>query len=45
MKDSAQLNMWWHKTVMKKFADNGGNIPRALLSLSRVERKGWKLTA
>jgi hypothetical protein len=30
--DSAQMNMWLHKTVMKKLADNGGNIPKELLS-------------
>jgi len=32
MGDSAQMNMWLHKTVMKKLADNGGNIPKELLS-------------
>jgi 3-oxoacyl-ACP reductase-like protein len=32
MNDSAQMNMWLHKTVMKKLADNGGNIPKELLS-------------
>lgn len=32
MADSAQMNMWLHKTVMKKLADNGGNIPKDLLS-------------
>jgi len=31
MGDSAQMNMWLHKTVMKKLADNGGNIPKELL--------------
>lgn len=31
MKDSAQMNMWLHKTVLKKLADNGGNIPNELL--------------
>ncbi|HOD36242.1 MAG TPA: DUF3597 domain-containing protein [Syntrophales bacterium] len=29
--DSAQMNMWLHKTVLKKIADNGGNIPKELL--------------
>ena len=29
--DSAQMNMWLHKTVLQKLADNGGNIPRELL--------------
>ncbi|HMU56288.1 MAG TPA: DUF3597 domain-containing protein [Nitrospira sp.] len=32
MADSAQMNMWLHKTVLKKLADNGGNIPKELLS-------------
>ena len=31
MGDSAQMNMWLHKTVLKKIADNGGNIPKELL--------------
>lgn len=31
MSDSAQMNMWLHKTVLQKLADNGGNIPRELL--------------
>jgi hypothetical protein len=31
MNDSAQMNMWLHKTVLKKLADNGGNIPKELL--------------
>jgi hypothetical protein len=30
-KDSAQMNMWLHKTVLQKLADNGGNIPKELL--------------
>lgn len=30
MGDSAQMNMWLHKTVLKKIADNGGNIPAEL---------------
>jgi len=32
MGDSAQMNMWLHKTVLQKLADNGGNIPQELLS-------------
>ena len=32
MGDSAQMNMWLHKTVMQKLAENGGNIPAELLS-------------
>jgi hypothetical protein len=31
MEDSAQMNMWLHKTVMQKLAENGGNIPKELL--------------
>ena len=34
MKDSAQMNMWLHKTVLQKLADNGGNIPPELLNYS-----------
>ena len=29
--DSAQMNMWLHKAVLQKLADNGGNIPAELL--------------
>lgn len=31
MGDSAQMNMWLHKTVLTKIAENGGNIPKELL--------------
>ncbi|WP_153131090.1 DUF3597 domain-containing protein [Dechloromonas hortensis] len=31
MGDSAQMNMWLHKTVLQKLANNGGNIPAELL--------------
>ena len=31
MNDSAQMNMWLHKTVMAKVAANGGNVPKELL--------------
>jgi hypothetical protein len=31
MGDSAQMNIWLHKTVLQKLAENGGNIPRELL--------------
>lgn len=31
MGDSAQMNMWLHKTVLQKLAQNGGNIPKELL--------------
>lgn len=29
--DSAKMNTWLHKTVLKKIAENGGNIPQSLL--------------
>jgi hypothetical protein len=32
MADSAQMNMWLHKTVLKKLAENGGNVPKELLT-------------
>ena len=31
MTDSARMNTWLHKTVMRKIAENGGNIPQELL--------------
>ena len=31
MGDSAQMNMWLHKTVLQKMAQNGGNVPPDLL--------------
>ncbi len=31
MGDSAQMNMWLHKTVLARLAANGGNIPPELL--------------
>ncbi|BCL75782.1 hypothetical protein JHS3_15180 [Jeongeupia sp. HS-3] len=31
LEDSAQMNMWLHKTVLQKLAQNGGNIPAELL--------------
>lgn len=31
MGDSARMNTWLHKTVLKKIAENGGNIPQDLL--------------
>ena len=31
MSDSARMNTWLHKTVLKKIAENGGNIPASLL--------------
>ena len=30
--DSATMNMWLHKEVMKKLAENGGRVPADLLS-------------
>ena len=29
--DSAQMNMWLHKTVLERIAYNGGNVPKHLL--------------
>lgn len=29
--DLSKMNTWLHKTVLKKIAENGGNIPQALL--------------
>ena len=31
MLDSAKMNVWLHKEVLKKIAENGGNIPQSLL--------------
>ena len=31
MGDSAKMNMWLHKTVLRKIAENGGNVPKELL--------------
>lgn len=31
MGDSAKMNVWLHKTVLRKLAENGGNIPADLL--------------
>ena len=31
MKDSAKMNVWLHKEVLRKVAENGGNIPQSLL--------------
>ena len=31
MGDSAKMNVWLHKTVLQKIAENGGNIPNELL--------------
>lgn len=31
MADSAEMNMWLHKTVLQKIAANGGNVPKELL--------------
>lgn len=30
--DSATMNMWLHKEVMRKLAENGGRVPADLLS-------------
>lgn len=31
MEDSARMNIWLHKEVLRKIAANGGNVPRELL--------------
>jgi len=31
MKDSAKMNVWLHKEVLRKIAENGGNIPASML--------------
>jgi hypothetical protein len=31
MGDSAKMNMWLHKAVLRKVAANGGNVPKDLL--------------
>jgi hypothetical protein len=31
MGDSAKMNMWLHKKVLKEIAENGGNVPKELL--------------
>ena len=31
MGDSAKMNIWLHKTVLQRIADNGGNVPKELL--------------
>ena len=32
MSDSATMNMWLHKEVMKRLAENGGKVPADLLA-------------
>jgi hypothetical protein len=31
MNDSAAMNVWLHKAVMQKLADNGGTVPPDLI--------------
>ena len=31
LEGSAEMNIWLHKAVLKKIADNGGNVPKELL--------------
>ncbi len=31
LEDSAKMNVWLHKAVMKKISENGGNVPASLL--------------
>ena len=30
MNDSAKMNVWLHKQVMQKLAENGGKVPESL---------------
>jgi 3-methyladenine DNA glycosylase AlkD len=30
MGDSAKMNIWLHKTVLREIAKNGGNVPQEL---------------
>ena len=30
--DSASMNIWLHKVVIRKIADNGGKVPKELLT-------------
>src|SRR4051812_18813434 len=32
MNDSASMNVWLHKEVLRKLAENGGKVPQELLS-------------
>src|SRR5690606_2628365 len=32
MGDSAQMNTWLHKAVLRKLAENGGNVPKEMLN-------------
>ena len=32
MNDSAAMNVWLHKEVLKKLSENGGKVPTELLS-------------
>jgi hypothetical protein len=32
MGDSAKMNVWLHKTVLARIAENGGNVPKDLLN-------------
>lgn len=31
MKDNVRMNVWLHKTVLAKIAENGGNVPKEML--------------
>ena len=31
MNDTARMNVWLHKQVLRKIAENGGNVPKELL--------------
>ncbi len=39
MHDFAKMNMWLHRTVLQKIAENGGNIPKELLDWRPRKRR------
>ena len=43
--DTAAMNVWLHKEVLRKLSENGGKVPQELwaeVSLSRVAPPSWK---
>jgi Domain of unknown function (DUF3597) len=36
MNDSASMNIWLHKEVLKKLAENGGKVPAEFFELSNA---------
>ena len=35
--DSASMNMWLHKEVLRKLAENGGKVPQEFFELAQPE--------